>query len=421
MRLLHTADLHLGKSLEGRQRYDEQEQVLAEIVTIARREDVDLVLIAGDVFDTYNPSAQAQELLFAFLHQLSEGGQRPVVIIAGNHDQPQRLSAVAPLAMVQNIYLIGLPNEEIFVDKSQNTTFIAYQDNCLMLRLPRTGEDVAILALPYISEARLNELFLQDISDEAQQKADYQQRLQQLLQKGAGHFSPHRINIIMAHLLLIGGQSSQSERPLGFAVAEENTDDEPKTVMVGGSFGLSPRIFPPQAQYIALGHLHRPQEIAQQSACHYAGSPLAYSFSEAGQSKSVVIADIEAGQPAASRRVALTCGYPLHKMEASNYEQALAWCLDENNHHLWVNVAIHSEKSLPMEAIAQLRKAHPRILDIIPLLPQMERLADQSLVEDLPIEEKFCLFATGKEGHEPGPQLVEMFMQLLSQPEEEQL
>ncbi len=421
MRLLHTADLHLGKLLEGRQRYDEQEQVLAEIADIARREAVDLVLVAGDVFDTYNPSAHAQELFFTFLHQISEGGQRPIVIIAGNHDQPQRLSAAAPLATAQNIYLIGLPEEELCVDKAQNTTFIDYKDNCLMIRLPRTGEEVAIVALPYISETRLQELFLQDICDEEQQNADYQQRLQQLLQKGADHFSPHKINIIMAHLLLIGGQPSQSERPLGLALPKEHAEDGPKTVMVGGSFGLSPRIFPLQAQYIALGHLHRPQSLCQKSACHYAGSPLAYSFSEAGQSKSVVIADIEAGQMAASRRVALTCGYPLHRVEASTYDQALAWCLDEQNHHLWVNVTIHSEKSLPMEDITQLRKAHPRILDIIPLLPQAGQMANQAVVEDLPIEEKFCLFAAGKEGHQPEPQLVEMFMRLLAEPEEEQL
>jgi hypothetical protein len=119
--------------------------------------------------------------------------------------------------------------------------------------------------------------------------------------------------------------------------------------------------------------------------------------------------------------VALTCGYPLHRVEASTYDQALAWCLDEQNHHLWVNVTIHSEKSLPMEDITQLRKAHPRILDIIPLLPQAGQMANQAVVEDLPIEEKFCLFAAGKEGHQPEPQLVEMFMRLLAEPEEEQL
>ncbi|MGI5891157.1 MAG: metallophosphoesterase family protein [Bacillota bacterium] len=416
MRLLHTADLHLGKLLEGRQRYDEQQQVLDEITDIAEKEDTDLVLISGDIFDTYNPSAQAQELFFVFLHKISAKGLRPVIVSAGNHDQPQRLSAAGPLALTQNIYLIGQPGEDLSDHIIQeNPYFISYQDNCLRIRLPKTGEEVAVLALPYISEARLNEIFLHDISDDQAQKSDYQQRLQQLLEKGSRQFS--HINIIMAHLSLCGGQTSQSERPLGISLV--NDDENAEAVMIGGSFGISPQIFPCQAQYIALGHLHRPQSVGQQPTCYYAGSPLAYSFSEAGQSKSVVIADLEAGQPAQVKRVALTSGYALHKFEAQNYDEALAWCSDENNHQLWVSLAIKTDKPLSMDDISRLRKAHPRILDILPIFPQLCQEQKPFKLEDLSIEEKFRIFAAIKEGVEPEPELIAMFMDLLSDEEEQ--
>ena len=98
MRVLHTSDWHLGRSLEGRSRLAEQEQFIAELVALARGADVQIILVAGDVFDTYNPSAEAERLFFQALEQLSDGGKRAVVAIAGNHDSPERLQSVNPLA-----------------------------------------------------------------------------------------------------------------------------------------------------------------------------------------------------------------------------------------------------------------------------------------------------------------------------------
>ena len=109
MRLLHTADWHLGRSLEGRSRRPEQEQMVDEICALADAEDVHLVIIAGDVFDSANPPAFAEELFYDALDRLSADGKRGVLVIAGNHDNPERLCASAPLAVRQNVVLLGKP------------------------------------------------------------------------------------------------------------------------------------------------------------------------------------------------------------------------------------------------------------------------------------------------------------------------
>jgi len=112
MRVLHTSDWHLGRTLEGRQRLPEQEQFIDQLCDIASSEEVDMVFVADDVFDTSNPAAAAEELYFDALERLSDGGSRAVVVIAGNHDSPDRIRATNPLAAKHGISLIGYPGDD---------------------------------------------------------------------------------------------------------------------------------------------------------------------------------------------------------------------------------------------------------------------------------------------------------------------
>ncbi|WP_339062863.1 exonuclease subunit SbcD [Tepidibacillus marianensis] len=113
MRVLHTADWHLGKTLEGRDRQQEQIKVMEEICQIADDEQIDLVLIAGDIYQTVNPPAWAEQLFYETIHRLSNFGKRAVVVISGNHDQPERIRAAHPLADKQGVYLLGLPTDQV--------------------------------------------------------------------------------------------------------------------------------------------------------------------------------------------------------------------------------------------------------------------------------------------------------------------
>ena len=418
MRILHTADLHLGKLLDGRGRISEQKAMLDEIIAIAEREETDLVLIAGDIFDTYNPSAEAERLFFAFLDKISASGQRAVVAIAGNHDQPQRLSAVSPLAEQNGIYILGtpfdLPKMQEF--NKEKVCLLKTGFHSLRIYLPKAKEATVIAALPYLSESRLNELLSEDLSDEKAVNRDYRERLAAIVSRAEEDFSDDTVNLIMAHLFLRGGRESDSERKLPAAkpAAEntpENTEKETEdTFSVGGSYGVSSEIFGSTAQYAALGHLHRPQQINSPIPCVYAGSPLAYSFSECNQTKSVVLIEAEPQCKVKWHRIPLQSGYPLMQMNFSSYDEALIWCSQEINQNIWLK----TELAVPLntEQVNQLKTVHPRILEI-KIKPQQTEQVPHKKLEQLSETEKFHVFAREALGHEPEEALINLAMQLI--------
>ncbi len=410
MRILHTADLHLGKALENQDRLQEQQAVLSEIVSIAEEKQCDLVVIAGDVFDSFIPSAAAEKLFFTFLAALADHGRRGVVAIAGNHDQPERLAASAVLATEAGIFLLGNPNTTYVAQKPSPFPYIVKSGKALHLHLP-CGEEISIAAMPYLSEARLNELYLHDLGDENDSARDYAQRLEALLQEQAAEFSPAVGNITIAHLFANGGVSSDSERPVSGAM------------QVGGSLGVGLDIFP-DCDYVALGHLHRPQIIQAKEGrpyVVYAGSPLAYSFSEADQTKRVMLCDIEvtsAGKQVSVYSVDLQAGLKLHTEIAENYLQALDWCRKPENQQCWLDLRIRLEQPLSTEEIDALRSAHPRLVTITPLYRKIEQPSLAKEKESLSIAQQFMAFATEREGVDCDEALLKAFLELLETEDE---
>ena len=386
MKFLHCSDLHLGKTLENNSRLDEQREVLQEIVEICAEENIDLVLISGDIYDAFIPPAAAEVLFYDFVLKLSENSRRKIVLIAGNHDQPERLAAAKELASNQGIYIVSKP------------TLLSFE--------LKNGEQVKIAALPYLSEARFGEAFLTEIQDEHTAADDYQQQLKTCFELISLGFSPKSANIVMAHLFVNGGKVSESERPLAIPM------------QVGGSFGVSTDVFP-AADYIALGHLHRPQQVKSSVPCYYSGSPLAYSFSEANQQKIVIVAEIAMlgeEKKCNLQEIPLRSGLPLSRHMALSYDEALNWCLDERNHHCWLELQIRVESGiLSAPEIDSLRKAHPHLSAIRPIYPIFdEEQKRQQRAEELDISERFRLFAAMREGVECDDELLQAFKELIS-------
>ena len=385
MKIIHTADLHLGRLLEQKARWDEQEAVLDEIVALARREQADLVLAAGDVFDGFVPPARAEELFYDFAARLLDAGCA-LVAIAGNHDQPQRLAAAAPLTARQGLYLLGLPGEE------------AVTLTC------RDGRQAVIAALPYVSEARAQELFAADLSDEEGTELAYRDCLARKLAALSAGFRPDTANIVVAHLFINGGFSSDSERPL--------------TSQVGGSFGVDGGVFPEQSDYIALGHLHRPQNVSGPAPCRYAGSPLAYSFSEADQPKSVTLVEIswaDGEKQVSWEALPLTAGRPLTRWRCASYEEALRRAADPAQREMWVQLTVDLEQPLTGEELDALYAAHPYLTAVIPVYPGVrEELEQQQAAESRSVLERFAGFVRDSEGVEPDEELLAAFTELLA-------
>lgn len=406
MRILHTSDWHLGRTLEGRSRLPEQREFVNQLCDLADAGDVHLVLIAGDVFDSFNPPAEAENLFFEALERLSRGGRRAIVAIAGNHDSPERLRAANPLALTHGISLIGYPLEELPPGGGKGgVERVASGPGWLELKIPGCEQHAVIGTLAYPSEARLNELLTPELEDSTMQQA-YSARVKAILEGVAAHFRPDTVNLVVSHLFMAGGRESESERP----------------IQLGGALAVAAQALPANAHYVALGHLHRPQGIeAAPIPCRYAGSPLAYSFSEADQQKEVVIIDIRPGQEISLRRVPLNCGRPLKVWSASSLEEFWSWCRDERNLRCWVDLEIKAQEPLSPQEVAEIRRYHPGVVNIKVLLPETEALDTKHRRQALSLEEQFRLFAARQLGNDPPQELVDLFMELVNTEDEAEL
>ncbi|HEX3046788.1 MAG TPA: exonuclease subunit SbcD [Bacillota bacterium] len=397
MRILHTSDWHLGRTLEGRPRLPEQEQFIDELIDIVQGEDVKLILIAGDVYDTYNPPADAEKLFFDAMERLSDGGKRAVVAIAGNHDSPERLQAANPLAVKHGISLLGYPGEHLPVTKaSAGVQRISSGPGWLELQITGCEERVMVYALPYPSESRLNEVLTENLEEEMQQIA-YSERIGRLFGAADQIFRPDTVNVALAHLFAFGGVECESERQLG------------------GALAVSPQEMPKMAQYIALGHLHRPQQLHHTPApCRYSGSPLSFSFSEADQQKEVVIVDAKPGDIAQVRSINLNSGRILKRWRAGNIEEARNWCARPENQNYWVEMELMADGPLEINQLMELRKLHSGLVTIRPIFPELNETADGRRLSEMTLVERFNLFFEREYGIAPSEDLIQYFLEMVN-------
>jgi len=287
MRILHTSDWHVGKVLKGRDRYDEHDAVLRCIVQIAAEEAADLVLIAGDLFETAAPSAESQGLVMRTLLALRDNG-REVVVIAGNHDNQALLDKVYRPALAQlGLHVLGLPKRP----DSGGT---------LKLRT-RVGEVATVAALPFLSKryaVGAAEIVFGELAEHA---LDYSRRVGEMVRLLTEGFTSDSVNIVMAHATLLGGESGGGERAA-------------QTVL---DYALPASLFPPSAHYAALGHLHRHQEIPGPCPTYYSGSPLAVDFGEEQNEPVVLTVTAQPGVRADARAVPVTGGRRLRTLRGT--------------------------------------------------------------------------------------------------------
>ena len=276
MKILHTSDWHVGKVLKGRDRHDEHVAVLGSIVQAARDEDVDAVLLAGDLFETAAPTPKAQGLVMRTLLALREDG-RQVVVIAGNHDNQVLLDAVyRPVLGELGLHVLGTPKRP--------------QSGGMLALRTRNGEPVNVAALPFLSHryaVRAAEVLLHEFAEHA---LDYAQRVSEIVQLLTEGFTPEAVNLVMAHATLLGGRRGGGERE----------------VQTSLDYELPASMFPVTAHYVALGHLHRWQEIPGPCPMFYSGSPLAIDFGEEANDPIALIVTAEPGIRADARPVPIT-------------------------------------------------------------------------------------------------------------------
>ncbi|MGV9809595.1 exonuclease SbcCD subunit D [Micromonospora chersina] len=287
MKILHTSDWHVGKVLKGQSRAEEHKQVLAQVIDIARVERPDLVIVAGDLYDTAAPTPEATRLVTRALTALRRTGA-DVVAIGGNHDNGAALDALRPWAEAAGITLRGSVRDNPAEHVIDGVT--------------RDGERWQVAALPFLSQryaVRAVEMYELTPAEANQTYADHLGRV--LARLAEGFTEPDRVHLVTAHVTVVGASTGGGERDahtvLGYAV--------PATV------------FPGNAHYVALGHLHRSQRVIGPCPVRYSGSPLAVDFGEQENVGSVTIVEVTATTAAQIREVPVPGAVPLRTVRGT--------------------------------------------------------------------------------------------------------
>lgn len=403
MRILHTADWHLGKRLENFSRLAEQEEVLEEICNIAQEQQVDAVLIAGDLFDTFNPSTEAVELFYRTVKRLANNGARAVVAIAGNHDSPERIEAPDPLARECGIIFAGFPNSIVKPFSLQDGIAVTKSDTgFLELKLPHIDFPLRLLLTPYASELRLK-TFLGSEDQDAALRTLLQQHWEIL---AATYCDQQGVNLMLAHLYFMKKDGTPPEEP----------EDEKPILHLGGAQAIYSENIPAQMQYVALGHLHRKQQI-DPVPCPviYSSSPLAYSFSEVNQQKYVMIVDALPGKPVVVTDVPLQKGKRLLRYRAENISNAIEWLKDHAE--ALVEITMVTEDFLTAGERKQLSAAHSFIINIIPEVKNKSSSSNMLTVgPDITktMSELFEDYFEHRHGQRPNENVLNLFKELLA-------
>jgi exonuclease SbcD len=287
MRILHTSDWHVGKVLKGRDREDEHKLVLAQIVEIARSERPDLIIVAGDLYDTAAPTPRSTRLVTRALTALRNTGAQ-VVAIGGNHDNGPALDALRPWAEAAGIVLRGAVRDN--------------PDELVIKGSTAGGESWQLVALPFLSQRyaiRAAEMYELTAAEASQTYADHIARL--IGKLSAGFDQPGTVNLLTAHLTVVGATAGGGER-------------EAQTVM---GYAVPASVFPTNAHYVALGHLHRAQQVIGPCPVRYSGSPLAVDFGEEENVCSVAIVDVGIDKAARVRDVPVTSALTLRTVRGS--------------------------------------------------------------------------------------------------------
>jgi len=326
MKFLHTSDWHVGKTLKGRDRLDEQRAVLAEIASIAEQHQVDAVLVAGDVYESWAPSAPAQQLVNQTLLRLRRAGAE-VIVISGNHDHGPTFEAYRPLMGIAGITLVGMVRPP---DKGGVVTF----------RARSGGEDVQVAVLPFLTQryaVRAAEIVSQTPAENVRA---YDEMVRQIVGALTGGFGPGTVNLLMSHLTCVGGLFGGGERSAQ-SIFE---------------YSVPASIFPVSAHYVALGHLHRRQSLPAHCPVHYSGSPIAVDFGEQDNTSVVCLVEATPSTPARITDIPLASGRRLRTVRGTLAELAAqAGAFGEDYLRVWLREPVRA--GLRDDAVAVLPHA----------------------------------------------------------------
>ena len=398
MRVLHTGDWHLGKNSEGASRMDEQELFLNDFVDIVEKNKVDLVIIAGDVYDNSNPPARAEKMFYDTLKKLSKNGERLILVIAGNHDNPERLVAAGPLAMEHGIIMSGTPKTVIQCGEYGQHKVINSGEGFIEVEI--NNEKAVILTVSYPSEKRLNEVLYGEMDSDEDRVRTYGERIKSLFDSLEKNYRSDTINLVVSHLFAMGSEEGGSER----------------SIQLGGSYIVNGSCFPKEAQYIALGHVHKPQIVpGTNKKARYSGSPLHYNKKEINIKKKCFIIDVKANEECVVNEIELKIYKPIEIWKCESISDAIDKCEENKDRNCWVYLEVKCDRYIREDEIKKMKGIKKDILEIIPKLQSDEEDESAVTIQEKSFEEIFREFYKKERNIEADDEVVNLLLKLVSE------
>lgn len=396
MRILHTADWHLGCKTDDMSRMEEQKDALRQIIKISKERDVDVVIIAGDIYDSFLPSSEAEDVFYKTVKELNNDGDTIVIAIAGNHDDPKRLENASVFANNYGIFLIGHLDQinlgDISTTKGRKIRAIESGKGYLVLE-KSNGEKAVVAYLPYPTYYRFNEKRNEEVS--------YSDRVQEWLSNGLNRFEDNTVNIVASHLLTYSSK------------IKANDFKELSVIENSLGFVSNDALFT-DAQYTALGHIHSCVPVNRDRNIYYCGSLINQTFDANSESLTkVIVADINHKGVQKLDKVPLDVKL-LKKFTVKSMLQAEIVCRD--NPDSWVKVEVEGVDGITIDEIKELRSKYKNLVTLA-IITKEARNTKKDFVskKDLTNAEIFDNFALRQTGEPADPDVKELFLSLMSE------
>jgi len=385
LKILHTSDWHLGRSLYDHKRYEEFEKFLDWLAEFIQEQRIDVLLVAGDIFDTTTPGNRAHELYYQFLTKVSLTCCRHMVITGGNHDSPSFLNAPKDLLRYFNVHVIGAITDSL-------------EDEVVVLYDKYTTPEAIICAVPYLRDKDIRTVELGEKMEVKNSKlisgiSEHYEAVGKIAVSRRNGIK-HLPIIGMGHLFATGGSITEG--------------DGVRELYVGGEARVNVNAFPECFDYLALGHLHSAQKVGESDVKRYCGSPIPMSFGESGQNKKVILVEFDQGSPEVTehsipcfkelRRITGNTGEICLKLEELKSEGSSAWLEIEYTG----SESFSALNDLVYEIIAGTELEALRIKNKIQSVKGIERIGDQETLDDLNPQEVFNRCLDANEVAEPG-------------------
>ncbi|WP_372369947.1 exonuclease SbcCD subunit D [Candidatus Uabimicrobium sp. HlEnr_7] len=389
MKFVHTGDWHVGKTIRGKHRGGEYRAVLDELHDFIAKENVELLLVAGDIYDTPTPSAEAEDIVYNFFHRISALGVKSIVI-AGNHDSSLRFEAISKIMALANVTMVGKYDFE-------------EPQKCVCEYTSKDGkEKVSIGMIPFIFERMF--VRAQDIISEEREQTTmrYSSGMKHVLQEICKCFAKNTTQIMVGHLLMHGARPGGGERRL----------------YLGDNYAVHPTAIPKSVSYFALAHVHMFQGIEGTCPAYYCGSPLQMDFGEAEHEKGFLVGEIDKGQVNSPRFIPFKSGVRLQLITGTVAELEELISQDEKLVEYHLKIIIKTDAST-LGLSHKIKQHFPNAVDI-----RREFIGEENknlIQQDSPtwLPDLYRDFHNSHYERAAQPEIIEEFLQLYEECSEE--